>query len=305
MVDNSLVGIGLTALATKDIIIKLLGPTADYLGGEAAEFIKKCNINLSDIFLKAYHKLGERVDQPGKVNPRVLIDVIRDGTFCEDDLSKEYFAGVLASSRTTDGKDDRGVTNTKLISGLSSFQIKAHYIFYTLLRNAFLPYSSSVYPGVDRSMMYIYIPTEDYYSASGINSDYTDENEKLNLLTHSINGLRRSDLIHETYTFGNAEVFKKYGIKYRLGEQFPLNEDVLSNHGIAFQPTPGGMELYLWVHGLGQYNHFKFLDNELPIELIEGINIPSNVEILYKDFVDNVQKSREAIKEENQENQST
>jgi len=75
-----------------------------------------------------------------------LKNVFDEGKYCEDDLSKEYFAGVLASSRTKDGKDDRGMTNAKLVSNLSSYQIRTHYIFYTLLRRAFLPHDAFVRP---------------------------------------------------------------------------------------------------------------------------------------------------------------
>jgi len=113
MIDpTTLIGAGLTAFASKEILTKLLGQTADYIGGEIKNLVEKCNVNIGDIFIKAYRKLGTRVEEPGTVNPRVLKSVFDEGRFCEDDLVKEYFAGVLASSRTSDGKDDRGVTNS-------------------------------------------------------------------------------------------------------------------------------------------------------------------------------------------------
>ena len=42
MVDpNALIGGGLAALASKDLLTKLLGPTADYIGGEIKDLVEK------------------------------------------------------------------------------------------------------------------------------------------------------------------------------------------------------------------------------------------------------------------------
>jgi hypothetical protein len=281
---NTLIGAGLAAFASKEIITKLLGPTADYIGGEMRNLVQKCNINLNDIFLKACRKLGKRIDEPGIVNPRILRCILDDGGFCEDDLTKEYFAGVLASSRTSEGKDDRGVTNAKLISNLSSFQIRTHYVFYTMLRKAFGPHSSVVFPGTDRYMMFIYIPTDIYYSAMGILDDYPDHDGRISILSHSMNGIRRNDLIEDNFTYGGPEFFRQDPVRYRFPEH-PLNEDILCNHGITFQPTPGGMELYLWAHGLGRYTHFQFLDPKLEINEVIGVRFPNKIEILYEEFI--------------------
>lgn len=287
MVDpNTLVGAGLAAIASKDILVKVLGPTADYLGGEIKGIVEKCNINIGDIFIKAYRKLGNKAEEPGAVNPRVLKNVFDDGKYCEDDLTKEYFAGVLASSKTENGTDDRGVTNAKLISNLSSYQIRTHYIFYALLRKAFLPYNSVIFPGTDRYMMFIYIPTEIYFEIMGIKKDFPNHNDRINILSHSMNGLRRNDLIEDNFTYGGPEFFKQEKIKYRFGPDFAIRENILSDHGITFQPTPGGMELYLWAHGMGQITHFQFLDSNLELETIQEINLPDTIDLLYKDLIE-------------------
>jgi len=39
-------GAGLAVLGSKDVLTKILGPSADYIGGELASLIEKCNINL-------------------------------------------------------------------------------------------------------------------------------------------------------------------------------------------------------------------------------------------------------------------
>lgn len=288
---ETLLGAGLTAFASKDILFKILGPTADYLGEEVKDLIDKCNINIGDIFLKAYRKLGGNAEKPGAVNPRVFKNIFADGKYCEDDLVKEYFAGVLASSKTKDGIDDRGVTNSKLITNLSSYQIKTHYILYTLLRKAFVPYNSVIYPGTNRDMMIIYIPTEIYFEAMGLTGEFLSHDEKINILAHSMNGLRRNDLIEDDFIYGDPIFFQQEKIKYKFGADFPMQENIFSDHGITFQPTPGGMELYLWAHGMGNITHFHFLDETLQFEGTIELTLPDTVDLLYKDLVEHLKKS--------------
>ena len=285
------IGAGLGILGSKDILTKLLGPTAEYIGGEMKGLVEKCNINLEDIFVKARQKLGSKLEKPGVVNPRVLKSIFDEGRFCEDELTREYFGGVLASSRTDTGKDDRGITNSKLVSNLSSYQIRAHYIFYSLLRKTFLSYRSVVSPGTSRQMMFIYLPTELFYRLMNIFEEYPNPNARLNILSHSMNGLRRADLIEDNYIYGGPEFFKQDLIKCRI-DDFPMREEILCDHGITFQPTPGGMELFLWAHGLGQFTHFQFLDEELKIESFPNMELPGKVDILYEDFIKHLQKTK-------------
>lgn len=287
MIDPNLpIGVGLGILGSKDILNKLLGPTADYIGGEIKNLVDKCNINLNDIFAKAYRKLGKKVDEEGVVPPRVLKCVLDDGRFCEDELTKEYFAGVLASSRSDDGIDDRGVTFSNLVSAFSSHQIRTHYLFYLSIRKMFLPFNKSISPGTDRRAMMLYIPTTSYFEAMGVDQDTSCLEYGINILSHSMNGLRRADLIENQYVFGNKENFLGEQWRYRF-PQFPIDEAILKEHGLAFQPTPGGMELFLWAHGLSHCSHFKFLDEDLKLDPIENVKPLENIDILYQNFVQN------------------
>jgi hypothetical protein len=43
-------GTGLAILGSKELLGRLLGPSADYLGGEVSTFVQKCNINLDSVF---------------------------------------------------------------------------------------------------------------------------------------------------------------------------------------------------------------------------------------------------------------
>jgi len=292
MIDPyTIAGGGLALLASKDLLAKLLGPTAEYIGGEIKGLVEKCNFNIGDIFFKAYRKLGSDVENPGAVNPRVLKNVFEDGRFCEDELSREYFAGVLASSRTKDGKDDRGVTNAKLVSNLSSYQIRTHYIFYTLLRKAFLPHAAFVSPGTHRGMMIVYIPVKSYYAGMGSLLVPSNDREKISILAHSINGLRRNDLIEDEYVYGAPKDFLTRTLTVG-SKSFRLNKNVLCEYGISFQPTPSGMEFYLWAHGLGGRDHFQFLEEGLSLDAIEEVQLPNNVDLLYPGILKYLQETR-------------
>jgi hypothetical protein len=79
---EELTKIGLTIggiLASRETLNKLLGPTADYVGEGTKELFKKTAQNIGRIFSIAWEKLGDKVNEDGKVNPRVLKNIWDDG----------------------------------------------------------------------------------------------------------------------------------------------------------------------------------------------------------------------------------
>ena len=69
LMSDELARIGLTAaglLASKDMLNKLLGPTADYLGDGLRDLVKRSCDNVGRVFSAAWRKLGRAVDQPGQ-----------------------------------------------------------------------------------------------------------------------------------------------------------------------------------------------------------------------------------------------
>lgn len=60
MEPSTAIGAGLAILGTKEIIQKILGPTADYIGQELRNYTEKGARNLKSIFTKAEEKLGGR-----------------------------------------------------------------------------------------------------------------------------------------------------------------------------------------------------------------------------------------------------
>src|SRR5438046_2288692 len=95
--------------------------------------IERCNINVGRIFASAWRKLGARLEQPGGVNARVLRAVIAEGAFCDDELAAEYFGGILAAARGEDLSDDRATTFLALVRDMSIYQIRLHYLCYSVL----------------------------------------------------------------------------------------------------------------------------------------------------------------------------
>ena len=130
MVDpgTGLAALGI-ALGGKDLVVKLLGPTAEYLGNGMKGFAERRVENVGKIFSNASKKLGSKLEDTGGVPPKVLKGIVEDGSFADDFLAVDYFGGVLASSRTGISRDDRGAYFNSLISRLSTYQLRAHYMF--------------------------------------------------------------------------------------------------------------------------------------------------------------------------------
>jgi len=127
--NEILVAIG-GGLAGAKVLEKFLGPTAEYLGEGTRTLVKQRAETFQHIFANAKAKLGDRINSPGAVPPRVLAGVVNDGSYRDDRLAIEYFGGVLASSRTPVSRDDRAATFVNLVSRLSTYQLRLHYIIY-------------------------------------------------------------------------------------------------------------------------------------------------------------------------------
>ena len=224
------VGAGLAILGSKDILTKILGPSAEYIGGEVAGFVEKCNINLNTIFNCAHRKLGNRLEEEGTVNSRVLKHVLDEGRFCEDQLTAEYYGGILASSKTDTGRDDRGVAVTATLNLLSTYQIRAHYLCYYLFHK--LHQKSELTLGRQNNEMKIFIPASVYEAAM----DFTDNEIPSDIVTHSIVGLVRQGLLYSDYSIGSLESMQK---QYSNAQE----------QGIIVAPTTIGSEMFFW--GLG------------------------------------------------------
>lgn len=254
-------GGGLAILGSKEIIEKLLGPTADYLGAELRTYAEKGVKNLRRVFDNGVRKVGSRLEEPGQVPPRVLKSLLTEGYFCEDELGAEYFGGVLASARTGVARDDRGAAIISLIARLSTYQLRAHYIFFTALKQLYGGSSANLGHGPDRNKSFVFFPVSAFLQAM----DFDPSERGDALVGHILNGLCREGLISEHFGAGTPLIMK---------ENFDL---VVSEDGIVFTPGAIGVELYYWAHGCGNRGLHEFLQTSVSFEPLAGLSVPEGV----------------------------
>lgn len=237
MVEPVTVGLGaIAAYLGKDGLQKLLGPTAEYLGGELRDFTLKRFETVGRILQNANEKLGDKLEESGAVPPKVLKQVIDDGSFADDRVEIEYLGGVVASSRSDVSRDNRGASVAKLVDSLSNYQLRAHYLIYASVRHQFSTSGFNFSPD-DRPKMRLFFPFPNFINAM----DFSDQEAKNveAIFTHIFFGLHKQSLIEGNWMFGPVEHLKKHG--------FPVEKS-----GIVCIPSALGTELFLWAFGKGQ-----------------------------------------------------
>jgi hypothetical protein len=257
-------GTGLTVLGTaigsKNLVERVLGPTADYLGEELKGWTEKRVENVARIFKKADKKLGDEVEEDGAVPPRVMKGVIDEGSYFDNELGAEYFGGVVAASRSTDGLDDRGATFTKLLGRLSSYQIAAHYFTYTVTRRLYLGADVNMGNETDRNRMDLFAPFAPFEMSIGI--DGRSNSKARSILSHVMFGLTRDSLL-QSFKYGDNITSGKEGSKLE---------------GVKFTPSAFGSELYLWVHGIGSMHPKRIVDGSIDLESSIDITVTDNIQ---------------------------
>lgn len=264
------IGTGLTILGTalggKDIIVKILGPTADYLGGELSSFTEKRIENIKAIFEKSEKKLGKSLEKEGFVPPKILRTILNEGSYCDDNLGQEYFAGVLANSRTSNKRDDRGITWAMLLSRLSSYQIRMHYIFYVLVYR--LLKGSDINIGLSYSIhkTRIYIPWGEFVDAMELTMEEVVLHRNT-ILSNSVYGLVKEMLIDpKEYNYGSKELLQSF-------------DDSIEEQGLILAPSGHGIDFFLWAHNQ-KMGFEEFLVNDMNYDLVKDIEIPKSARLL-------------------------
>lgn len=245
------------ALGSKEIVVKLLGPTADYVGTGLRNWTEKRVHNVARIFDNATKRLGSNIDSEGRVPPRVLKGILDDGSFCDDELTAEYFGGVLASSRSEVSRDDRAASLIALIGRLSTYQIRAHYILCTVFKRLY-DGSGLGLSIADQREIVIYLPYSSYYRAM----DFSDAEQQnfVPLLEHVFFGLDRERLVAFS-VYGGPEVIQ-------------LHWPMASEGGILYRPSALAAELYLWAHGCPNLGAPALLDPNRQFDVETSIKIP-------------------------------
>jgi len=229
-------GTDIVVHVTSKVIEKLVGPTVDQWGENFRSWLEKGG--LTRVFRSAVKKLGNSIDSPGTVPARVLKGVIDAGQFCDDELAADYLGGVLASSRTPMGIDDRGLTFLALTSQLSSFQIRLHYLCYTFWHHRFHKNWLRHSFGEDNDKMTIAVTWEFILQ----NMPLYEPQRSESIYLHSVMGLQRLGLLDnlvEGLTLDLNNFANKKGWK--------LPDDTL----FIVRPTTFGGEYYIWGTGNG------------------------------------------------------
>lgn len=249
-----------TALAVVEatLALKVLGPTASYLGEAAKTWTEARVTNVRNIFDSAFKKLSDDRRETGSVPPRVLKAIMDDGSYCDDALITEYYGGVLASSKSGISRDDRGATFSSLIGRLSAYQVRAHYVLYMILKIIFK--GEKINPGLPdgRNKMATFIPLDVFITSMDFQPDETDNLPSL--LSHIIVGLVKENLIDSNYQFGEMEHLKKV---YPAADQ----------GGIIFGPSVYGLELFYWSQAQSELEPVDFLDTDTKFQPISGVSM--------------------------------
>ncbi|PJK35328.1 hypothetical protein CWC48_09020 [Pseudomonas sp. S10E 269] len=252
----SLIGGGaIAAYIGKDGLEKLLGPTASYLGDTLKEITKSRVENIGKIFKRGEKKLGEKANQKGQIPPKLLNTILGDASFNEDDLSIEYFGGILASSKSDTGRDDRGASVAKLLDSLSTYQIRAHYILY----KAFIEHykgGDDISDSATRAKIRAFMPMVTFTTAMEFSAKELEDISRI--FSHTLFGLYQYGLL-ENFEYGDVNHMKTF---------MPDIRDA----GVGFVPSVKGLELLAWGLGIGDKDHsLLFSGGYIPPE----VNIPN------------------------------
>jgi hypothetical protein len=170
---------------------------------------------------------------PVRFHQKFFKGILEESPFCDDELTAEYFGGVLASSRTENGRDDRGASFLSLIGRLSSYQIRSHFFFYRIIRELYDGMGANLASPDGRRKLRTFVPLESYLLAMEFN-----DKENINVITpHVMFGLWREMLIESEFGWGPD-----------VKASYPGATDA---PGLFFSPSALGAGLFLWAHGRG------------------------------------------------------
>ncbi|MBZ4187138.1 hypothetical protein K7B09_12485 [Thermomonas sp. RSS23] len=108
---------------------KTLGPVLSEIGDDLKRLYAK---GRDKIIEKAYKKI-ENPEDGKSANLRIAHEALTSGAFTEEEICAEYFGGILAASRTSDGKSDDTIQLLDTIKSLSAKQLHLHYSLYNSL----------------------------------------------------------------------------------------------------------------------------------------------------------------------------
>jgi hypothetical protein len=257
---KALGAVGSNAEATAgNLLTRLLGPAVDVFGAALARSVEYRTRNFGRIAQRADAKSWSR--NIGIVPARVAFTMLEDGALCDDELMAEYLGGVFAGARTPDGKDDRAVSWIKIIAGLSSLEVKAHFLLYRewAIR---LHGRTDLNIGDEDSALHAVLDVDLNEFERFLNVDGNMNFEEAT--THAISGLEAANLLAKPCCGPRAQVAQDSAFEYVL----------------RTTPTMRGGELYGWAQGLPGLlpteftSKAKVFDTETRIPRLRNVALP-------------------------------
>lgn len=240
---------------------KLLGPLFDELAQDLRQrYAERRARNVLHIVESAARMSGHALNEPGTIPPRMLGLLLDEGSWCDDEVMAEYWAGILSASRTSDGRDDRGTTWVKLVSHLSSVALRMHFLLYTEMRRAVLdapPFDIGKSSLCDEFTA-IYVPRSDVARVLALDEEIDA------VLAHAILGLRREGLISD---------YLAYGPKSDIEQAYLVS---VPEDGLVASASYAGIELFFWGHGFPNLLERDFADPSRSFELTLDIPVLSD-----------------------------
>jgi len=184
---------GYVAKRAADGLGRLLGPAADEAALALGRFTETRLRNVGRVLDAAERKAAGSDAGPGCAVPlRLALRVLDEGSYAEDGLVVEYLGGVLASSRTPRGRDDRGNSFLALVARLSTYHLRMHYILHSEMRRVLHAQRLSLGDLDDiRANGRVFVPRSTYLTAM----DYGDGEDADAITNHSLWWLDREQLL--------------------------------------------------------------------------------------------------------------
>lgn len=252
-------GIG-AYVGLKELLPRILGPTADYVGTGLKGLTEKGVRNVTKVFSIAAKRLGKSIDKPGQVSPRVFKVILNEAYFCENDLAAEYYGGILASSRTSDMRDDRGAYFASMVARLSTYQIRSHYVLYQCMNYVFKDRRVPLNHMELREQASVFVPLTAY-----VDSMECGRTEGMTpYVDHAIVGLINESLLSDYFAEGASRFYR---LKPPCGLE---NEKAI---GLVVAPTRLGVELFLASHGYVDLPVHQFFFEGTQADMIPSVAI--------------------------------
>jgi hypothetical protein len=213
-------------------LAKLLGKTSEVMSQDLANIYQ---VGRDKIVQAAIRKI-KNSDDGAVANLRVARDVFLNGSYSDESICAEYFGGILAASRSGDGKDDMGVFYIDIIKSLSSGQLKTHYIIYRTLNKMFLSDETkkSLNPGQESELQGVKLT----FSLVEIQGQFG--NEDLGAILYGLNA--------------------KGLVKYFQTGNHKLDSNLYIPH-LTVTPTPLGIQLFAIANNMfADWSRFSITD---------------------------------------------